>query len=126
MDIDKLTFIREVDINNGTRISEMQPLNGISNCEINVPIEGIENYNGYRLQRIKDGEGILDKSIGEKNHEDNFDNDINIEDEERRQLIYNELCNNCMIKDIVGCKGCGIYQYAIVRNEYKITIRRTE
>ena len=59
--------------------------------------------------------------------ETNFNNDINIEDIEGGENDYENytsLCNNCMIESIVGCKGCGIYQYTIIRNEYEITVRR--
>ena len=67
--------------------------------------------------------------IVEESIEVEFDNDINKEDnkEERSELLHNnDLCDKCMVKDIVGCNHCGIYQYAIIRNDYEIMIRRND
>ena len=60
--------------------------------------------------------------------ETDFNNDINTEDikgGEDNYESYEPLCDQCMIRTIVGCNGCGIYQYTIIRNEYEITVRRT-
>ena len=57
--------------------------------------------------------------------ENDFDNDIN--DEEGGKEKYEDfrlICDNCIIADVVGCKGCGIFQYAINREKYDIKVRR--
>ena len=57
-----------------------------------------------------------------------FDNDINIEEKGGQDAYesYETLCDICMIKDIVGCNQCGIYQYAVNKSEYEITVRRID
>lgn len=52
---------------------------------------------------------------------------VELEDKELKKGEYQpfkELCRECMVREIVGCVSCGIYQYAENKKLYDIKVRR--
>ena len=116
-----------------TGIVKEQPLREIKESTIDDKPADSFSLNDVREKLIIASESLNNKLkpvstlLSSTESETDFNNDINIEDIEGGENNYENhgpLCNNCMIKSIVGCKGCGIYQYTIIRNEYEITVRR--
>ena len=112
------------DLDDGGIVKD-QPLREIKTVE---EMHNFSNGLRYLVNHIDDEKpcfslrAIKALSYGTTESETDFDNDIN--NEEGGNENYKTLCDICMIKDILGCNGCGIYQYAINRNKYEITVRR--